>query len=373
MRIGIMLRVFDEKGGIGVYARNLIPELLGIDQQNEYFLFYNNRGHIGLYENHKNVKEIYIKGKNKAIWDQISIPLACRRENIDVVFHPKFTLPLFAPCKSVMTVHGADWFMPEQAIYYPRLDVAYIRTVMPLYFRKAAAVISVSQLTTENFIQALKLPPGKIRTIYFAPARHFKPVHAEDILTEVKHKYHLPEKFIFTLTKRQGDKRKNLPKILAAYQMYHETEPDPHKLVIGGKDCHLYRQEYNIPNDGYGQDIFFPGWIEQADLPAVYTMADLFLYPSNLEAFPIPITEAMACGAPIITSDANGLKEIAGDAALFVDPQNAQAISVAIKTIIADRDLRAALSQKGIERSALFTWDSCARKTLDLLREVSSS
>jgi len=329
--------------------------------------------HIGRFAKHKNVKEILVKGKNKAIWDQISVPLVCRREEIDVLFHPKFTLPLLAPCNCVMTVHGADWFMPDQAIYYPKLDVAYIRTLMPLYFRKAAAVISVSQLTTDNFYQVLKLPPGKIRTIYFAPAKHFKPVHAEHQLADVRRKYQLPDKFILTLTKRQGDKRKNLPQILKAYQHFHENTSDPPKLVIGGKDCNLYRQEYSIPNDCYGKDILFPGWIDQSDLPAVYSMADLFLYPSNLEAFPIPITEAMACGTPIITSDANGLKEIAGDAALFVDPQNTQAISAAIKKIIDDRDLRNELSQSGLERSALFSWDTCARKTLDLLTEVTSN
>lgn len=373
MRIGVMLRVFEEKGGIGVYARNILPELLKIDQENQYFLFYNNPDHVGLFTKHKNVKEILIRGKNKAIWDQVSVPAVCWREKIDVVFHPKFTLPLLALCKTVMVVHGADWFMPDQSIYYPKHDVAYIRTVMPLYFRKAAAVISVSQLTTDNFNQALNLPSNKIRTIYFAPARHFKPVHSRDILENVKQKYHLPEKFILTLTKRQGDKRKNLPQILKAYQQYHETSSDPHKLVIGGKDCYLYRQEYGIPEDGYGGDILFPGWIDQSDLPAVYTLAGLFLYPSNLEAFPIPITEAMACGTPIITSDANGLREIAGDAALFVDPQNTHAISSAVQLILNDSDLSTGLSQKGLKRSALFTWDACARKTLDLLTEVTSA
>ena len=373
MRIGVMLRVFEETGGIGVYARNLIPELLSIDKVNQYYLFYNNQEHIGLFAKHNNVTEILIKGKNKAIWDQLSVPFVCQQNQIDIVLHPKFTLPLFAPCKTVMVVHGADWFMPDQAIFYPKLDVTYIRTVMPLYFHKATAVISVSQLTTNNFNQVLNLPPGKIKTIYFAPAKHFKPVSDGETLQRVKNKYHLPKKFILTLTKRQGDKRKNLPKILQAYQQYHDTDPDPHKLVIGGKDCYLYRQEYGIPNEGYGRDILFPGWIDQSDLPAVYTMAGLFLYPSNLEAFPIPITEAMACGTPIITSDANGLKEIAGEAALFVDPQNTQAISAAIRSIIDDRNLRTDLERKGLERSALFNWEICARKTLELLTEVASS
>lgn len=367
IRIGIMLRAFDEKGGIGVYTRNLVHEMLLVDPVNEYILIHNNPHNMGHFRKHKNVNEILVRLKNKILWDQVAIPLVCLREKIDVVFHPKFTVPLLAPCKTVMTVHGADWFMPDQAIFYPKHDVAYIRLVMPFYFRKAAVVISVSQLTTDNFIQALKLPPGKVRTIYFAPAKHFHQVDNEELMSEVRRKYNLPDKFILTLTKRQGDKRKNLPQILKAYQQYHAANEQPNKLVIGGKDCYLYKQEYKIPDQGYGSDILFPGWIDQADLPAVYSMADLFLYPSNLEAFPIPITEAMACGTPIVTSEANGLKEIAGDAALFVNPTNTQAISDAIQCILDDPNLRAALSKKGLERSALFTWDSCAKITLATL------
>jgi glycosyltransferase involved in cell wall biosynthesis len=232
-----------------------------------------------------------------------------------------------------MVVHGADWFMSDQSIYYTKLDVAYIRTFMPLYFRKANAVISVSQLTTDNFNQALSLPQENTYH-YFAPANHFRKIENRVELDRVKQKYNLPDQYILTLTKRLGDKRKNLPQIFKAYQNYHESSSNPIKLVIGGKDCYLFNQEYNIPEDGFGKDIFYPGWIDQADLPAVYSMASLFLYPSNLEAFPIPITEAMACGTPIITSNINGLKEIAGEAALFVDPQNPLEINSVIEMLL---------------------------------------
>jgi glycosyltransferase involved in cell wall biosynthesis len=370
MHIAIMLRSWDEKGGVGVYTRNIVKELLNIDQINHYVLFFHNTRNSGHFINYENVEEYIIPAKSKILWDQVYVPIACKRNKIDVVFHPKFTLPLFAPCKSVMVVHGADWFMPDQAIYYKKLDVAYIRTVMPMYFKKAAKVISVSQLTTDNFVQALKIPNNKIKTIYFAPASHFKRICEEDILTRVKNKYQLPDKFILTLTKRLGDKRKNLPEIIKAYRQYHSASDNPHKLVIGGKDCYLYKQEYNIPDDGYGADILFPDWIDQEDLPAVYTLADLFLYPSNLEAFPIPITEAMACGTPILTSNANGLKEIAGDAAIFVDPNNTKSISENIKLILHDPALRAELSVKGLARSTMYNWTDCAKKTLEIFEEV---
>jgi glycosyltransferase involved in cell wall biosynthesis len=370
MRIGIMLRAIDEKGGIGVYTRNVVSELLHLDQSNEYVLFYRNSSQAGRFANQDRVKEQVVPAPNKALWDQVAVPLACRRHRVDVLFHPKFTAPLLAPCPVVMTVHGADWFIPEQATYYRAVDVRYVRTFMPLYVRKCATVISVSQLTTENFERVLALPEGKVRTVYFAPARHFSRVYDEGALAAVRARYQLPERFVLTLSKREGDARKNLSQIFRSYAAYHAHSAEPAALVVGGEGCHQFREEYNLPADGFGRDVLFPGWLDQADLPAIYSLADLFLYPSNLEAFPIPVTEAMACGAPVITSNVNGLAEIAGGAALLVDPQDTGAIAAAITCVLADSDLRQSLSERGQRRARAFSWDTCAAETLAILEEA---
>ena len=161
-----MLRAFDEKGGISVYAQNIVKELLQIDGRNHYVLFYRSKVHLGRFAHHPHVTEKVVRGNNKIYWDQLAIPIACRREKIDLLFHPKFTAPLLAPCPVVMVVHGADWFIPEQAQYYPRQDVWLTRLSMPLYFKKCRQVISVSQLTTDNFNKVLDLPPGKVQTVY---------------------------------------------------------------------------------------------------------------------------------------------------------------------------------------------------------------
>jgi glycosyltransferase involved in cell wall biosynthesis len=144
----------------------------------------------------------------------------------------------------------------------------------------------------------------------------------------------------------------------------------PHKLVVVGKGCERFRDEYRVPADGWGADVSFPGWVDQRDLPAVYSLSDLFLYPSNMEAFPIPITEAMACGKAIVTSAANGLREIAGDAALLVDPSDADAVAGAVRLVLEDSALRQRLQEKALERSRAFSWESCARQTLQTLEEV---
>lgn len=370
MRIGVMLRSLDEQGGIGVYTANILQELLDIDRRNHYVLLYRDAANLGRYDPLPNVTERVIRAPNKALWDQVAVPLACRREKIDVLFHPKFTVPLLAPCECVMVVHGADWFIPEHAKFYKPLDVRYTRLVMPWYFRKASAVISVSRLTTDNFNRVLDLPPDKLRTVYFGPARHFRRVADPETLSRVRARYDLPERYVLTLTKVGGDERKNFGNLLEGYRIYHAGIDRPHKLVVGGKGCERLRQDYDIPGSGYGADVVFTGWIDQADLPAVYSMADLYLYPSNLEAFPIPITEAMACGTPIVTSNANGLVELAGDAALLVDPDRPGDIADGIERVLGDLELRRSLSERGLERSRMFCWERCGRETLAILESL---
>jgi glycosyltransferase involved in cell wall biosynthesis len=363
-----MLRSLDEKGGIGVYTRYLLETLLGLDQRNHYVLFYRSAGNVGRYARFPNVTERVVRGAGKAGWDQIAIPLACRRERIDVLFHPKFTVPFAAPCRTVMTVHGADWFIPEHARFYGTLDVAYVRAVMPWYFRKAAAVLSVSQITTDEFNRILKLPPGKVVTTYLAPGPGFRRVEDDATLDRVKARYRLPERFILTLTKLGGGERKNVGGVLEAFRRLYDTVP--HRLVIGGKDCAQFRAIYRIPDSGWGAAIDFPGWISQEDLPAVYSLADLYLYPSHLEAFPIPVTEAMACGVPVVTSRTNGLLEIAGDGAVLVDPDDPDDIARGAAELLTDPKRRAEVAAAGLVRVSRYSWERCARETLEVLERV---
>ena len=371
MRIAVMLRTLEEKGGIGVYSRNLVETLLDLDPVNEYLLLYQNPGQLGRYAGRSRVSEHLLPAHGKAWWDQVSVPRACRKLGADLILHPKFTVPLLANVPTVMVLHGADWFLPDAAQFYSRLDRAYMRVFMPLYLRRAAAAISVSQLTTDDFRRIFRLPEGKVRTVYFGPARHFRRVTDPQVLAAVRQKYALPERYVLTLSKVGGAGRKNIRGIFDAFASLHGRIP--HKLVVGGKDCERFRDDYRLPREGWGQDVVFPGWIDQADLPAVYSASELYLYPSMQEAFPIPITEAMACGTPIITSRANGLEEIAGSAALLVDPQDPAAIAAGIARVIGDARLRARLADAGLERSKIFSWDSCARKTLAILEEVAAN
>src|SRR5690606_6123411 len=161
----------------------------------------------------------------------------------------------------------------EAAHFYTRLDRLYMHVFMPLYLRRAARVLSVSELTTGHFNRLFRLPPGKIRTTYFGPAPHFRRVEDPEVLRRVQARYALPQRFILTLSKAAGGERKNIGGIFRAYARAHATIP--HKLVVVGQGCDRFREQYGVPDAGWGADVQFPGWIDQDDLPAVYTLSDL--------------------------------------------------------------------------------------------------
>lgn len=368
-----MLRALDERGGVSVYSRNIAEELVGLGSEHTFFLYFRSRRSLAGFSDLPGASRKLLRAPGgKAAWDQIRVPVEAWRDRLDVLFHPKFTVPLMAPCPCVMTVHGADWFMPDQKDFYGRLDVAYVRRFMPLYFRKCARVISVSRLTTENFEAVLPVARGRTETVYFAPARHFSHEPDEQARARVADTYELPSRFFLSLTKlRGGEDRKNLPNLIEGYARYWEAMVaqgrEPVSLVVGGAGGEVLRERLAIEKQPWAADTLFPGWIEQRDLPAVYRQAVAFVYPSNFEAFPIPITEAMKSGTPVVTSRANGLREIAGDAALYVDPRSPDQIASALGRIAGDPGLAQELSKAGRRRVETFSWHLCARRTLEIL------
>ncbi len=371
MRIGIMLRAFDEKGGVGVYTRNVTRQLIAAGPEHEFFLYFTDNRHREDFASYRNVVIRAAKAPGKLFWDQITVPYYFRIDRLDVVFHPKFTVPLLCHGRSVMVLHGAGWFIPETQQFWSRATRIYARIMMPIYCRLAGAVISVSNITRDVFIRKLGVFPEKIRTIYFGPGPQFAIKYETEKIKCIREKYALPDQFILTISGGDRDDRKNFGTILESFRRVHASKPC--KLVVAGRDCDKLRQRYNIPDDGYGKDIFFPGWVDQMDLPALYQSATVFLYPSNMEAHPIPITEALASGTPIVTSNVFGLKELAGDAAILVDPSKPDDIAEAVLSLHEDEEQRKELTGKAIERSKLFDWKKCAQETLRLLERVGRS
>jgi glycosyltransferase involved in cell wall biosynthesis len=366
MRIGIMMRSADEVGGISVYARNIVKKLLEIDDKNQYILFYKTGKHLGLYSDYANCRETLLPAKSKAVWDQIIIPLAIRREKIDLIFNPKFTVPLFTKAKKMMVVHGADWFIPPYDKVYTAIDNFYIKQVMPLYFKKADFISSVSNYSTDGFVTVFPWCKEKIRTIYFGPNKIFKPVKDKETLAAVRNKYQLPESFLLTIIRYDHgarNTRKNFKGMVEAYAKYRQRGGEE-KFVVVGRDCHLYAKEHDLAALGVENHVIFTGLVDQTELPSFYCLAELYLYPTIIEAFPIPTTEAMACGCAIVTSNGTGLRELTEGVAVTVDPTDTDAIAEAIMRIQSTPKLKTDMIQKGLERAKLFSWERCAKETL---------
>lgn len=368
MRIGIMLRAFEEKGGVGVYTRNVTRHLLRVGARHEFFLYYANRDSLAAFDEFSHTHARYVPLRNKFAWDQVMMPRMFRRDRLDALFHPKFTVPLLCGHRSAMVLHGAGWFIPETRHFWSRTTRVYARLTMPIYCRRAGAVLAVSEITRQVFIERLGVSPDKITTVYFAPGEQFAseppPLHS----MEVKAKYRLPERYILTLSGGDRAERKNFVAIIESFRKVHDKVKC--SLVVAGRDCEHLREQYRIPSTGWGADIIFPGWVDQSDLPVFYRNAAVFLYPSNMEAFPIPVTEALASGTPLVTSNAYGLSELAGDAALLVDPRNPGEIADAVLRLLCEPGLREELRAKAVLRSRLFNWEECARKTLAILERI---
>jgi len=365
MRIGIMLRAIDDRQGIGVYARNLMDELLPMDPKNEYVLFYKTPASVkGYADRYPNVTEVVLPAPGKIVWDQIVVPLAARRHNLDVLFHPKFTLPFFTGVKTVMTIHGASWFVHPEL--YPKFGIAYIRAFMPLYCRKADLILSNSALTTDDFVRILKVPGEKIRTIELGTNSQYKTIDDAQALARIKAQYNLPDKFILSVIRH--DPRKNFKNLIAAFRLLRKKTAC--KLVVTGLGCEKYRQEYALDEDGTSDDVIFTGWVEQTDLPYMYNLAHCMFFPSVYEEFGIPACEAMACGCPPVVSKTGALPGIVRDAGLIVDQFNPPEMAAALERLYTDNALRKKLSARSLERSRVFTWERCARETLEALNSI---
>ena len=364
MRIGVMLRAYDRPGGIGIYSRNIIKHLLKLDHMNHYLLIYNNSDHLGTYSDLDNVDEVYVPPANQLLWDQWHVPRELKRWDADLVFNTKFSVPLFTKNKRIMVLHGASWFMHPEL--YGKLDIIYVKRMMPIYCKVADFLISNSDLTTRDYKKILGVPSDKIQTVNLAAGEEFRKIEDAVQLEQVRKHYNLPDRFILTVT--SYDPRKNFSTLIKAFQLCREHEDV--QLVVIGKDCHKYNDDYVPKESGLSEFIHYPGWVDQQDLPAIYNLAKIFAFPSVYEEFGIPVVEAISCGCPVASSNTGAIPDLLGDAAMLCDPFDYKKLSENILQIITSDETARHYMEAGIERSKMFSWDIAALQTLDIFERV---
>jgi glycosyltransferase involved in cell wall biosynthesis len=371
LRIGVMLRHFEQKdGGVRVYTRRLLPFLFTMGAGHHWVLIYQNPALIGTFREYPNVEEVACTVPGSVLWDQLGIPRVARERKLDVIFNPKFTVPLFTRARTVFVMHGSEWFViPEHFLWYDRL---YFKRAVPAYLRSADSVIAVSHAVKRDAVRYTGVTPRKIAAIHngFDP-QGFQPVKDPQRLAEVRQKYRLPEQFLLWVG--QMESRKNLGRLFEA--MARVKDRIPHSLVIAGAQRHQFpmaagvEQELQLIEDrGIEERVHFAGWVNHDDLPAVYSLADAYVFPSLYEGFGIPLLEAMACGCPVLAATAGAVPEVCGDAALWFDaagghPRPAKALERLLREPGLAQDLR----RRGLARAAGFSWQTAAERLLALL------
>lgn len=366
MRIGIMLRAYDRPGGIGIYSRNIVKHLLNMDRDNHYILVYNNKAHLGTHRDIENVDEVFVPPSNPMIWDQWIVPKVMKKWGADLIFNTKFSVPLLTKAKKIMVLHGASWFVHPEL--YGKFDILYVRQAMPIYCRKADFLISNSDLTTRDFVSLIGVPETKIATVRLAAGDEFHPISDSQILENVRTKYRLPGRFILTVT--SYDPRKNFSILLKAFEQCR-NKAEVH-LVVVGKDCNRYATDFDLKGRGLENVVHFPGWIAQEDLPAIYSLADVFAFPSVYEEFGIPVVEAMSCGCPVVSSNTGAIPELTSDAALLSHPLNYQALAEHLLQILMSNQAAERCRELGLERAKEFSWSKAARQTLNIFQKINA-
>ncbi|MDY6947881.1 MAG: glycosyltransferase family 1 protein [Pseudomonadota bacterium] len=367
MRLGIMLRHFDQhEGGVKVYTRELVRELIQLNRRHEIVLLFRTRQRLGTYQGVDGVQEVLLEGGPILYWDQIKVPRAVRDYGIDVLFNPKYSIPLRASCKTSWVCHGLDWYaMPEASRL---LDQLSHRFLVPRYAAKADALISVSEITSQHLRKYLDVPAERIHTIYSGLSDGFRARLSQEELEQVRKRFALPPRFLLYCGAVYPPK--NFTRMIQAYAKVGPAQGVP-LVIAGGSNRYLSEHELQEPQRQNIADwVHWPGWVENRDLPAFYQLADGLLLPSLYESVGMPIMEAMASGCPVLTADRFGTKEIAGDAAVLVNPESVEDIAAGIDRLLNDEPLRAANVAAGLQRARRFTWTNTATELMRVLESL---
>lgn len=353
-------------------AIELIKKLQEIDTDNQYFIFVKRDEDDTAIEERPNFKIVCIDGGPYPYWEQVLLVREVAKYNLDVLHCTNNTAPLRCPVPLVVTVHDIIYlerFNLTKGTAYQIFGNLYRRWNVPRIIKKAARVLTVSDFERKNIDRYFTLSDHQVQTVYNAVSEFFKPVDDPAVCDKIREKYQLPASYVFCLG--NADPRKNMGGILKALSVLRERGMLTFKVLLLGISKDFIRQEADKIQDPAVVDaIIFPGYVPDADLPALYSMADLFLYPSLREGFGIPILEAMSCKTPVVTANTSSMPEVAGDGALLVDPYNPESIADGVQKLLQDKGLQASLVQKGTQRVPLFTWHNNAVQTLNIYEEV---
>ncbi len=358
------------RAGLGRYAECLARSLAK-QRPGRFALFYNNSRRLwdltGLDQIPSRSVPLGYKPWRMAVWLGQMAGIGFDRLLPDAeLYHA--TEHLLMPLRSiptVLTVHDLIFKLFPQ--HHKRLNCWFLNAAMPLFVRRANAIITISESSKRDLIQHYGTPAEKITVIYEAAAPHFQPA-SPFTASQMRREYGLPDRFLLTVGTIEP--RKNLSRLLDALVRLRTDDPHLHLVVVGTRGW-LYDEFFRkIRALGLEDSVHFPGYILDADLPAVYSAATAVVIASLYEGFGLPVLEAMACGAPVVSSQASSLPEIGGEAARYFDPLDIDDMTTTLRQVLADEELRAEMRAAGLEQAAKFSWERAAQETLAVYEQV---
>jgi len=364
-----------QMAGAGVYTYQLVRALAEAGSRHQLVIF----ARPGLFDDLAQERRLHVahvepssRGR-RLIWEQTLLPLLLRRLRIDVLHSPHHHTPIAAKLplaprpKLVVTVHDVTFMLlPER---YPLARRLYMQSVTRASALVADAVITPSQVVRREVIERLSLPSDRVVSIPEAASSIYRQAPRTEI-EDVRARYGLPERYVLSVGSLEPGK--NRTRLFRAVALLRDRGIDG-TVVVVGQPAWKYEQDYDLVRElGLSGRVIFLGYVPDHDMPALYSGAALFAFPSLYEGFGLPVLEAMACGAPVVTSNVSATAEVAGDAAVLVDPLNTKAIASAIETLLCDDALRGDLRERGLTRAAEFSWERAARETLLLYELVAA-
>jgi glycosyltransferase involved in cell wall biosynthesis len=305
------------------------------------------------------------------LWTHLRLAAELHLHPPDVLFVPAHVLPLSCPVPGVVTVHDLGYLHYPEA--HRSFDRWYLDWTTRRHTRIARHLIADSQATKNDLVNFYGAKPDQISVVYLGRDETLAPVTDPQVIAAAKVKYNLSGDYFLYLGTLQP--RKNLVRLVEAFHSAIPFLPDPAlKLVIAGRQGWLYADIFErVRQLGLNGRVLFPGFIAEADKPALLSGALAYVCPSLYEGFGLPVLEAMACGAPVLTSTVSSLPEVAGSAALLVDPQDKTQISAGLVQLATQADLRRRLIERGFQQIQQFSWSQAAGHVLEILEAVASS
>jgi len=370
-RIGLDLTYLaPERTGLGTYGLNLVAGLAQHDRRTSYVLFVSRMGrpHLPPLPENFTVVPIPIPYRARFGMEQLLAPLFMS-QRLDVLHSTSSVLPLLYAGKTITTVHDITYIRaPETMTPKSRL---YFGALIPLSVKRATRVITVSHTVRDELCHhQRKLSHAKVMAIPEAiNDRFFAPPVGEAAAADILRRYNVRKPYLLFVGTREP--RKNLNLVLKAFARLRAAGLFRHKLVLVGRVGWLKSSLAEaVSYLNLEQEVIETGYVPDGDLPTLYRVADLFVFPSLYEGFGLPVIEAMACGTPVIASDIPVLREVAGDAAMFIDPRSVDDLSNAILSIVGDVSMRAGLIDRGRARAQEFTVRATSLATMDIYRRV---